>query len=185
MDTRPLSEEQRAELARANERAAKILRAARIAAFNGWTIGAFAVVTLLFGLFSPTALLVGLGLGAVAWNEFRGRRLLRELDPAGPRLLWKNQVGFLALIVVYCLWSIYGALHHPSPQLAELETTLGVEASLITNVVVAVYLGAIALSVLLLGLNARYYRARVGQLEAYLEETPGWIVELQRSTARL
>ena len=99
----PLSPEQQRQLAQANQRARKVLSAARVATFNGWTIGSIAGFSLLFGLFSRTALVMGIAMGIVAWNEFRGRALLRAFDPAGPRLLGKNQLGFLAVIVGYCL----------------------------------------------------------------------------------
>ena len=43
----------------------------------------------------------------------------------------------------------------------------------------------IVLTVLFQGLNARYYFARTRRVEDYVKETPGWIVEIQRSTSAL
>ena len=43
----------------------------------------------------------------------------------------------------------------------------------------------IVLTALFQGLNARYYFARSQRVKDYLKETPGWIVEIQRSTSTL
>ena len=104
--TSPLTSEQLQELQDAKESAGSFLGAAKVAAFNGWTIGFFAGVSILSGLFSLTGFVVGVGLAVVTRNEFVGRGRLRRLDPSGLELLWRNQVGFMALIIVYCVWSM-------------------------------------------------------------------------------
>ena len=181
----PLSPEQREELARANERAKKVLGAARVATFNGWAIGVFAAVSLLFAVFSLTALVVGIGMAIVAWNEFRGRRLLRRFDSHGPQLLGRNQLGFMGLLIGYCLWSIYSTLTNPIAQLEELEAIAGPIGELVTTLTLTVYGVVILLSLLIQGLNARYYFARTKLMQDYLNETPAWIIDLQRSTEAL
>ena len=93
-------EQQRPE---ADRSARKVLGAAKVARFNGWTIGGFAALGLLSGLSSMTVLTVGLGLAIVAWNELRGRKMLLRFDPRGPRLLGRNQLGLMALLVGYGL----------------------------------------------------------------------------------
>jgi hypothetical protein len=56
MDESPsLTPEQRAALEDARQRAKGILSAAKVAAFNGWTIGFFAVLTAVFGLTAASA----------------------------------------------------------------------------------------------------------------------------------
>ena len=107
MTAMELTPELQQELLDAKERAGSFLGAAKVAAFNGWSVGFFAVVSILFGLFSLTSFLVGVGLAFVARNEFIGRARLRSLDQSGLELLWRNQLGFMALIIAYCLWSIY------------------------------------------------------------------------------
>ena len=181
----PLSPEQREELARANERAKKVLGAARVATFNGWAIGVFAAVSLLFAVFSLTALVVGIGMAIVAWNEFRGRRLLRRFDSHGPQLLGRNQLGFMGLLIGYCLWSIYSTLTNPIAQLEELEAIAGPIGELVTTLTLTVYGVVILLSLLIQGLNARYYFARAKLVQDYLSETPAWVIDLQRSTSAL
>jgi hypothetical protein len=121
----------------------------------------------------------------VARNEFHGRGLLRRFDAQGPQLLGRNQIGFMTLIIGYCVWSIYSALTNPIPQLEELEAVLGTTGDLVTNLTVAVYSVVIVLTLLFQGLNARYYFARIKLVQGYLEQTPAWIVDLQRATAAL
>ena len=181
----PLTPQQREELTEANQRAKKLLGAAKVAAFNGWTIGVFAAVSLLFGIFSMTALVMGVGMAVVARNEFRGRVMLRRFDSDGPQLLGRNQLGFMSLIIVYCLWSMYQTLSSPITEIAGLEAIAGSVGDLVTNLTLAVYGGVIVMTVLFQGLNARYYFARIKLMEAYLEKTPEWVVDIQRSTAPL
>ncbi len=179
----PLSPEQQRQLAQANQRARKVLSAARVATFNGWTIGSIAGFSLLFGLFSRTALVMGIAMGIVAWNEFRGRALLRAFDPAGPRLLGKNQLGFLAVIVGYCLWSIYTTATGQNAELAEIETMIGPVSDLARDLTVMVYGVVLLLSVVFQGLNARYYFARERLVREYLQRTPDWVVTLHVSSS--
>jgi len=179
-----LSPEQRRELEDAGERARKILMAGRVASFNGWTIGIFAALSFLFGLGSPGVMLVSLALGAIAWNEFRGRALLRRLDPSAGRLLGRNQLGLMALIVAYCLWSIWRTkVGPPDPEMEQLQDLIGVGSDLIEQLTVVLYVSVIAATAIFQGLNARYYFRRVAMTEAYLSETPHWVVDLQRSAA--
>ncbi len=184
-DDAPLTLEQRLELSEANERARKFLGAARVATFNGWTIGVFAAIGLLFGIFSVTALVMGIGMGVVARNEFRGRTLLRQFDPLGPRLLGRNQLAFMGLIIAYCLWSMFQAGSNPITEIPGLEALADSYGDLVRTLTLAVYGTVIVLTALFQGLNARYYFARTQRVKDYLRETPGWIVEIQRSTSAL
>ncbi len=193
MDEGPLSPDQQKQLALANQRAKKVLGAAKVAAFNGWSIGLFAAISLLFVIFgfllfdsfSFTTLVMGIGLAAVARNEFRGRDLLRSFSPHGPRLLGKNQLGLMGLLIAYCLWSIYGAITNPITEIEGLEALGEAVGDLATDLTVAVYSVVIVVSGLAQGLNARYYFARTRLVEDYVRETPEWIVELQRSSSVL
>lgn len=179
----PLTPEQQHELTEARTRAASFMGAAKVAAFNGWTIGFFAAVSILSGLFSFTGLVVGVGLAVVTRNEVMGRRRLLALDPGGLELLWRNQVGFMALIVVYCLWSMARTVVAPDPQMAELTTLLGEgTGDLVRSLTLTTYAAVIVATVVFQGLNARYYFRRVVLLREYLSETPAWVVELQRAS---
>ncbi len=191
-DEGPLSPDQQEQLALANRRAKKVLGAAKVATFNGWSIGSFAAISLLFAIvgfffasFNLTALAMGIGLAVVARNEFRGRDLLLSFSPHGPRLLGKNQLGLMGLLIAYCLWSIYGTLTNPITEIEGLEALGEAVGDLATDLTVAVYGVVIVVSGLAQGLNARYYFARTRLVEDYVRETPEWIVELQRSSSVL
>lgn len=184
MDSEPrLTPEQVQVLQEARERARGILKAAKVAAFNGWTIGVLAALTALFGLTSPVLLGLAAGMGVVARNEFRGRALLRSLEPAGPVLLTRNQLGFMALIVAYCAWCIARAYTNPDPDWALLQDLVGLDAGFVRDLIVAGYAGAILLTAVFVGLNARYYHRRKAMLADYLASTPAWVLELQRTAA--
>jgi hypothetical protein len=176
-----LSPEQREALEDARKRAAGFLGAAKVATFNGWSIGFFAACTIPFAFGSLTALILGVGMAVVARNEFKGRGMLRRIDPEGARFLGRNQVGFMALIVAYCLWSMYGAYAHPDPAIQQQLDLIGVGADTVRQFTIIVYVAVIAATLVFQGLNARYYFARVGRIDAYLRDTPDWIVELQRT----
>lgn len=178
----PLSPEQRRELGAAEKRLRKrILGAAKVATFNGWTLGAFGVLSLLTAAFSVVGLVAGAVLLGFAWNELRGRRRLRALDPEGPRILAWNQVGLAAGVLAYCAWSAYRAMARPDPMLASLEETVGLSAGEIGRLSAIGYGAVFVLTALVLGLTARYYGVRAARLEDYLRETPAWLVDLQRS----
>lgn len=179
-----LTPEQQRELEDARARARGFMKAARTATFNIWTLGTFAALTLLFGLFSLTALVLGVGLAVVTWNEVRGRALVRRIDPTGPRLLGRNQLGLMALIVAYAVWSMVQTRAHPDPELAQMDQILGGDTSgLVAQLTMLVYGGVIVVTGVFQGLLARYYFKRIEMVEAYLRDTPDWVVELQRAAA--
>ena len=189
----PLSAEHHQQIASAHTRAAKIRSAARVAAFNGWVTGAFALFSAPFAPFSVAGFLVTVGLAVVTYHEFRGKKMLLAFDPKAARLLGWNQVGFLALITVYSLWMILEAFTGAGPfakemqQYPELQSALGSAEEfrqLYQLVILAIYGSVIALSAIFQGFNAFYYSTRQKLVLAYLRETPGWILEMQRATAK-
>jgi hypothetical protein len=178
----PLTDEQQQALADAKERARSFMGAARVASFNVWSIGIFAALTILFGIFSLTALVLGIGLAVVTWNEYRGRARLRSFDPEGPRLLGRNQLGLMALIVVYALWSMFQARAHPDPELAQMDQILGGDTSgLVASLTTIVYIAVIAATGIFQGLMARYYFKRIPMVEDYVRDTESWVLDLQRA----
>ncbi len=177
-----LTPELQQELRDANESAGSFLGAAKVAAFNGWSIGFFAVVSILFGLFSLTSFLVGVGLAFVARNGFIGRASLRSLDPSGLELLWRNQLGFMALIIAYCVWSIFRTFARPESEISELTQLLGA-TGLVQAATLIVYTVVIVATGIFQGLNAYYYFVRAARIRDYVRDTPQWVLDLQRSTA--
>ena len=194
----PLLPEHLQQLAQANQRAAKLRKAGGVALFNAVTVGIFAGASLLFALVSPLfgewdllALAMGLGFAAVAWNEFRGRKLIRGFDPRGPGVLGWNQLGLMGLLIGYCAWQIAKAWFGPNPYAEAIErgpmlaSTLGPLGDLYKTLTIVVYGAVIAGTVLFQGLNALYYFTRRKHLVAYLDETPPWVVQLQRHSLRV
>ena len=177
-----LTPELELELRDAKERAGSFLGAAKVAAFNGWSVGFFAVVSILFGLFSLTSFLVGVGLAFVARNEFIGRARLRSLDPSGLELLWRNQLGFMALIIAYCVWSIFRTFARPESEISELTQLLGA-TELVQAATLIAYTVVIVATGIFQGLNAYYYFVRAARIRDYVRDTPPWVLDLQRSTA--
>jgi len=181
--TSPLSAEQQEELREANERVGSFLGAAKVAAFNGWSVGFFAAVSILLGLFSLTSFLVGVGLAIVARNEFVGRRRLRALDPSGLELLWRNQLGFMSIIIAYCLWSIFRPFVVPDSQMTVLTELLGDGVDeLLQSLTLILYGAFIVATAIFQGLNAYYYFVRAARIRDYVRSTPPWVLDLQRST---
>lgn len=182
----PLTDQQRQALSEADRRCRKATRAAGVAAFNGWFTAVFAALCAPFAPFSITALLMGCALGVIAFNEFRGRRLIRALDLRGPRRLGWNQVGMMAVVIVYALFQIYAGLTGASPYQAhiasepQLAEMLGSIDELQRFVVLAVYVTVIVLTIVFQGGNALYYFTRTGPMRAYLAQTPPWVLEIQR-----
>ncbi len=177
------------ELSDAKLRFKKVRAAARVAAFNGWSIGVIAALSAPFALFSVAGMVMAVGFTAIAFIEFRGRRRLLQYDPSGATLLGWNQVGLLTLIVVYCLWQLWTGLSGPSPLAAELEAqpelgdalgSLDEVDSLYRSVVIAFYGLVIALTAVVQGLNAAYYFTRRKHVVACLRDTPQWVMGIER-----
>jgi hypothetical protein len=186
----PLSVAHRRELADARDRAKTIRKAARVAAFNGWTTGAAAVFSAMFLFFdrSGIAIAITVGLSIVAYNEFRGRKRLLNFDPSGATLLGWNQLGLLAMIVIYCLWMLSGSSAEAASALSsqmksnterELLSMAGDLEGLYKTATLAMYGGAIVLSLLFQGGNALYYFTRRRHVEDFIAETPQWVRDVQ------
>jgi hypothetical protein len=55
---------------------------------------------------------------------------------------------------------------------------------LVRSLTLTLYATVIAVTVIVQGLNARYYHVRVARLREYLTETPQWVLDLQRTIPR-
>lgn len=178
------SDQQRA-LENANDRAKKIHRMAGVAAFNGWSLGIFAAISIPFAFFSVSSAIITIGLGILAFNEFKGRRMIRAFDPGAGKLLVMNQIGLMTLLVGYGAWGLYKALTDPSPYAEYMNMGAGTE--MIQNIEelrvifsIAVYAGVIFFTLIFQGLNAWYYHRRGKMIQTYIDSTPGWILQFQR-----
>jgi len=192
----PLSPENLRQIELANIRAKKIRKAGAMAMFNGITFACFAgfsalyaIGSLMFGEFNVVATVMAGGLGLAAFNEFKGRRLFRGFDRRAPRLLGWNQLFLMALLIGYCAWMIADAYFGPPPYAAEiaaepmLADTLGPWSDLRLELTLALYGAVLVGAIIFQGLSAVYYFTRAKHLRTYLDETPDWVVDVQRRTA--
>jgi len=203
-DAGPLSAEQVAQLVQAKARAAGLMRAARVAAVNGWLMAGGAAITLPFAVLDLSSLLIGGALAALAYNELRGSRMFKTLDTRAPRLLALNQLTLLALIFVYCGYSLHTGLGGPGleealreePEVSRMLDQMDDPALWATldsmddisfeamddiyrTVVLIVYTSVMVLSTIFQGLMAYYYYSKRHQLTLHLQ-SPKWVLELQR-----
>lgn len=181
----PLSSDQLAQLAAARARARKIRRAVAAARFSGWTTAIFGGLTLIGGLFSVPALLLGLAMLACAITELRAASRLRELHPGAPaRLAW-NQGALCVSICAYCGWNLYAALTGPSslatPALEGAGEIVASAEELARGISAIVYGSAIFISILVQGLTALYYASRARFVRDYVRATPAWVIDVQRA----
>jgi len=188
-----LTPEHLRQLAQARLRAKKVRRAAVVATTNGCILAVFSgglflfvAVGALFGEIDVVGLVMGVGLALVAWNEFRGRAMLRRYDVRACRVLGWNQLGLMAFVIGYAAWMLGQAQWGPNPYAEAMagETTLagplGSIDQLYKTISLAIYGGLIAGTLIFQGLNSLYYFTRRKHVQTFLRETPEWIVQLQR-----
>lgn len=181
-----LTPEHLAQVGQAQRQRKKIDRAMKVASFNAWSFSVFAGFSLLFGLFSVSSLIAGAALAGLAWNEFRGRRQMQQLDRRGPATLGTNQVFCCALIALYCGLKMYDAMTGPGPyaaamaQSAELAALLEPMQGLIQGVTISIYVVMLVIGVGVQGATAWYYFSRSRWLHDYLQQTPDWVIDLER-----
>ncbi|MBX3388885.1 MAG: hypothetical protein KF691_05470 [Phycisphaeraceae bacterium] len=181
----PLSTEHLNEISAAQRRSKKILRAAGIAAFSGWSMVIFAVVTLMFAIMSDwSAWAIGIGLALCGVNELRGGALLRRMEARGARVLGWNQIFLGALIIGYALWSLRSAIGNPalnSMMQGTGDPQIDALASQLTVAVTWGLYGSMAVVGLVVpGLTAIYYFTRGPLVTRFCRETPEWVVEVIR-----
>jgi hypothetical protein len=187
-ETAPLAPEHYEAIEKARRRRRAIDRAVGVAGFNGWSAAVIAGLSLPFALFDVVSFLLCAGIIMIAFNEFRGRRRLRALDPTAPRFLGFNQIAFCVMLCGYCFFNIFNAITGPGPYAdviaaqPELSGSLGSIDSLHKSLSIAVYGAMLALSLLFQGGTAWYYLSRSKHLRSYCAETPEWILALDRKS---
>jgi hypothetical protein len=126
-------------------------------------------------------------MAVVSYFEFHGAGELKRLRLHAPRRLAMNQIAFGVLLFLYAAASLWTSLHAPSELLAqagsdpELQQLLAPFEDLGRQIAVAVYGSMMAVAVVGPGLTAWYYASRAKHLQAYLRDTPPWLLELQRA----
>jgi len=194
----PLDEAQLATLAATRAARRKLRFANFIAGSNVLGLGVCAIFSLAFGLLDVSLSPIGLALGALAWNEERGRRQLLAADVRAPRRLAINQVALFIAVLVYCGYSAYFAYTNVGPNVMdavlsthpELSDVLGEgtapggastdELSQYVRTAALFVYGAIATgSLIVQGLTALYYRSLGPRVEV-LAAAPAWARELSK-----
>ncbi len=185
----PLSGEHLAAIAAARLRGKKVRRAANVAAFSGWTMAFFALITLMGGLWGDVvSIVLGVALSIVTVNELRGAARIRRFDPSGARLLGWNQIGLGCVLVVYGIFSLVMMLRNPAAVLGGQSSGDAQVDQMMTDMVggftsmiaYGLYGGVAIFGVIGPGLTAWYYFSREKVVRRFVEETPGWVVGAMR-----
>jgi len=185
----PLGPEHHEAIQAANRRAKKIARAVRVAGFNGWALGIMATFSLLFGILSWSSLVVGAVLAFISFNEFSGRKSLRNVQPEAANILGWNEVILVSLILLYSAWGMYSVIAAPPASAqyaqygAEVQGMMQPYDSIYSTASIAMYAGIAFFGLVIQGATAFYYFSRRKYIVQYLRETPAWVVELQRSNS--
>ncbi len=166
-----------------------------------------AIVTLIIGILafpfvliwpSLSSAFIILGILFVGIMEFKGHKKLKEADPGASRRLALNQLTFLGLITVYCVWQM---LTFSTAELKEAALSPEFRAQAkdlpgITEeidqyidqygmlVVCGFYGLVIVASIGFQGGLALYYYTRRKAVDAFLRQTPLWARRLVIESAR-
>ena len=175
------------QIAAARKLGVKIRRAVGVATFSGWTTAVFAMLTLFMGFTSLYGFLLGAGMAFVSLFEFRGASEIKRLDRTAPRRLAINQLAFGAMLFAYSGISLWSMVHDPS-EITKLLGESGADretqqmvSDLARTFVFAIYGGVMIAAILGPGLTAVYYYTRLKYIDAYVKQTPQWILDLQRA----
>lgn len=184
----PLTPEQLEAVRIANERARKIRRTATIARTDGGITALFAVCAILSFCMGWEGPVLGVILGAVALNAFRGAKRLVAFDADAPAILALNQLYLAGAIILYALYELHAGLSGSSGLLAtmglsEHELDSAVSSPFLLWILKGgiywlIYGGLIVGTILAQGITALYYRARSKNLDQFLKETPRWVIDV-------
>jgi hypothetical protein len=182
------------QLAAARLSSAKVRRAASVAYADGWMIAICGVPTFLFGAMGGLSGISGIILGGalciIAYIEFDGAKRFRRLDITAARRLGYNQLALAVVLIAYSLWSLYTSAHGGlaaelqanAPELGNMGTEI---QDLMQTASRILYITLIAVAILAQGGTALYYFSREKYIKRYVEQTPPWIVTMQRSGTSL
>jgi hypothetical protein len=175
-----LTPEQIREIRQAEERGKKIRRAVVVAKTDAGITGAFGAIGLLSFCLGIENVVVGGALCVLALNSLRGARKLQKFDPAAPGILAMNQIYLACVIILYALYSLHSGLSGNNQYIQQLqELGAGGMAGLERTLPWLIWGTVIIATILAQGLTALYYHSRWRFVEAYLRETPSWVIDLQ------
>lgn len=126
-------------------------------------------------------------MGIVAYVELTGANRLKRTDPKAARTLGFNQLALAGILIVYAIWSLYSELKYGG--IAASLNTVDPEAArmlkpyegLVRQLTILVYGSLVLVAILAQGGTALYYFTRVKYIQAYLSQTPPWIIQMQQA----
>ncbi len=186
--SRPSPLEVQQQLMAAKLASKKIRRAVIVALSDAWTIAIFAALSFVCGLFGGVSgVVMGVGMGVIAYFEFTGAARLRRLEPSATKMLGYNQLAFACLLILYAAWNLYDAANGGGMlgDLKSHEAELGASGKdfedLGQMINSAIYLSLMGVAVFAQGGTALYYFSREKYLRWYIEQTPPWIIDMQKA----
>jgi hypothetical protein len=158
-----------------------------MASFDAWTIAICAALSLLTGYDSASGLFISTGLGVVAYVEFSAIKRLRQLIPEAMPQLAYNQFALGGVLIVYAVWSIFGP---GRANISEAIDAMGnvdpdVKRQLLDTSTWIIYGALIGVAVFVQGGTGLYYLSREKRVREYVEQTPEWIKQMQKSGVRI
>ena len=190
----PLTPEQVSKINQAARTHRALRRAARTALSSSGTTLLIGAVSALCAAFSPDWKNVTLSLAilAVGSIEYVGQRRLLRADRGAPRLLMRNQLAFLGVIVAYCMFqmltfstdalkkeAVSPEFREQLHQLPQMEKSMDAEIDkwgALTHF--ALYGSLILVSILFQGGLAWYYATRSKHVEAFHRANPAWAKQI-------
>ena len=176
------------QIATAKRLGKKIRRVTSVATIDAWTVAVFAGLTLLTGFMSFPAVALGSGMGFVAMLEFRTVEQLKRLNPKAPARLARNQLILGAFLFIYAAWNLFQSYHNAGNDISsqigndpQLRQMLGGVDDLAKTIMVALYGSLMVIALVGPGLTALYYWSCAPHIKRYVEQTPAWILDLQRA----
>jgi hypothetical protein len=173
------------QIAAARQSGRKIQRAATLAKISGVSLAIFAALTIVGGVTESSAILLGMGMAVAAHFELRGSRQLRRLIPAAPGRLALNQLFLGCVLVAYAGYQLYRVGHDPGPLSAQsddpqVSQMLGSFDDIARDISMIVYAVVLLVGIVVPAMTAIYYRSIRRRIAAFVQETPTWIIQLNR-----
>jgi hypothetical protein len=182
------SDENLREMAIARVAYRRISRAVWVARTDGMILIAFGALTIIGGIGSISAMAAGAVLAVIGWIEWRGSDRLRKFDPRALSTLMLNQLVLGGLLILYSLVQLVSEMMGRGLT-ADLNGDLSefgvVDTGELHALVMLFYVALIFIAVPCMGGLAYYYFTRQKYVDAYLKETPDWIVAMQKSGVTL
>jgi hypothetical protein len=137
-------------------------------------------------------MVLGAGMLVLGVRQSRTARRLRQLDENAPSQLAQNQLLLGILLFLYGAVSLAMVIHSPvslSSQVGGMDPEVGQMLAdyddLAQSMYMAVYVGVMALAIIVPGLTGLYYHRQRKRIVEYRTSTPAWILSLQNAGVTL